>query len=305
MELVRLALGAPVHPLIGEQLVPFLRRHGVVRSEEMLSHMHLVIYVALFYHCCYLVGKHMLFPGLVRWRRAVAPQRLLVQSAIHWVSLVQSVVILTLCYASWPLHTRATHPRPEDRVFATTPVNSVLASFALGYFLWDTVISLRHSSVAFALHGAVSTVVFLIGMTPYINYYAGMFLLFELSNPFLNGHWFARHYLPLGSQTHPHAGDARLVRWSARFALANDLVFFTVFFCARIAYGYYKIGELALDFYRVRADPRFMPYGTAFILGGNLVLNVLNAIWFRTMVCMARDQLYGKRSAAAEQKRAT
>ncbi|AGO10075.1 AaceriAAR085Wp [[Ashbya] aceris (nom. inval.)] len=305
MELVRFALGAPVHPVIGEHLVPFLRRHGIVRSEELLTHVHLVIYVALFYHGCYLVGKHVLFPRLVRWRQPAAPQRLLVQSAIHWVSLVQSFVILTLCYASYPLHTHETHPRPEDRVFATTPVNSVLASFALGYFLWDTVISVLYSSIAFALHGAVSSVVFLIGMKPYINYYAGMFLLFELSNPFLNVHWFARHYLPVGSPSHPHAGDARLVRVSSRIALVNDLVFFTVFFFARIAYGYYKIVELALDFYRVRHDPRFMPYGTAFILGGNLVLNVLNAIWFSAMVRTARKQLWGKPSAAAEQKRTT
>ncbi|AET39465.1 Ale2p Ecym_4414 [Eremothecium cymbalariae DBVPG len=284
MNPVQFLIELPPHPLFTKGVLPFLEHYGIVRSQVLLDYLPLITYVGLFYHCWYLLGKHVIFPWLVKVTKTNRPQWLLAQSAVHLVSVVQSFVILSLCYRSYPLHTRVTHPTAVDRVFEITETNCVVASFAIGYFVWDTIISFVHSSFPFVLHGAVSSTVFLIGMKPYINYYGAMFLWFELSNPFLNLRWFLAHFM----SDDVIARHPRLSRMCSMLKFVNDVVFITVFFGARIVYGYYKIVELALDFYSVRHHPNFLPLETAFILIGNLILDLLNAIWFWTMLKIAK-----------------
>lgn len=64
-----------------------------------------------------------------------------------------------------------------------------------------------------------------------------------------------------------------------------------VFFAARIAWGWFQIGKLCYDFYQVRNEPGFLVFDTIVILAGNFVLDILNVIWFSTMVSVAAKVL--------------
>lgn len=292
--------------------------HRWVGSEAFIENLHSVVYVALFYHLCYVLSKWYLFPPAINWRlsREAGLQKntsrysrrynaLAIQSGIHLVSLLQTIVVLYLSLRFLTRDDAVTgFHTARDRVFGYTRETEVVCIYACGYFLWDAVISLLYSTPAFFLHGLISLVVFMIGLTPYISYYAPVFLMFELSNPFLNIRWFGLKYLDSEGEaasnaeanveeheTHP----SRSQKFAKMFLLLNNLVFMIVFFLSRIVWGWYQIIRLCMDFWAVRHESGFKLCETAVIVVGNLVLDVLNAIWFSTMVTVAIKVMCGRK----------
>ncbi|CAG8517460.1 8593_t:CDS:2 [Paraglomus occultum] len=107
---------------------------------------------------------------------------------IHVVSLVHSVAITAL---SIPLLFDET--LQKDKVFGYDEYAGNVYAIACGYFLWDSLVSLyyvRDFGVGFVVHGSVCFGVYLFAYRPFLNYYGAAFLMFELSTPFLNLHWF-------------------------------------------------------------------------------------------------------------------
>ncbi|SCV03121.1 LAMI_0H05644g1_1 [Lachancea mirantina] len=299
--LVTFIMGLPCPVGVLTPVSTFLSSKKIITSPNLLMQMHSIVYVAIAYHIVFLVSQWILFPPLVRLRFAcekpendkkpetkvddeIKQADLVNQSAVHFVSLVQSLVILYLSLSYLSGHGRSTHPTPESRVFSQSPKTDVVCVFAVGYFVWDALISVMYSSFPFVLHGVVSMVMFSIGLQPYIQYYAPAFLLFELSNPFLNFRWFGIKYLPQVSDRN-HSFVARVCN---ALQLANNVILMLVFLLARIVWGWLKIGELCYDFFQVRNDPRFRPLETAVIVAGNLTLDVLNVVWFSTMLGVAK-----------------
>lgn len=275
-------LGLPAPAVLTTHVLPWCEQHGLITSREFASNLHTALYVALFYQVCFVVGKYLIFPPLVRWRKPHDAVKLVDQSSVHFVSFVQSVVVLRLSIEF--LLSEYYHPRftdPWTRIFGTDGQTTAIVTFAMGYFLWDIYISSVYSTLPFVLHAVVSTVVFCIGMKPYIQYYGGVFLMFELSNPFLNIRWFCIKY---STRTNV------LAQW---FETANNLLLMLVFFLARIVWGWYQIANLAYDFWLVRHDPRFLPLDSIVIVVGNFVLDVLNVVWFSTMVSVAIKTVRG------------
>ncbi|KAM3162575.1 TLC domain-containing protein [Lachancea thermotolerans] len=290
-------MDAAVHFLMGLEPpskfpIHWLTRYGIITSPNILAHLHSVLYVALAYHAVFLASKWVLFPPLVRRRLAHSKdhsrrgrQGLVNQAALHFVSLVQSFVILYLCLSYWRTHGRgSSHPTAEQRVFRQERDTDTVCVFAIGYFVWDALISMVYSSAPFVLHGVVSAVMFLIGLKPYIQFYAPAFLLFELSNPFLNVRWFGIKFFP---QLSDH-NTTRAARALNVFQLANNVALVLVFFGARIVWGWCQIFHLCRDFWQMRHDPRFLPLETLTIVSGNFVLDVLNVVWFSQMLLVAK-----------------
>ncbi|GMG40080.1 unnamed protein product [Ambrosiozyma monospora] len=155
---------------------------------------------------------------------------------------------------------------------------------ALSYFIWDTLISLfyvGYFGVGFLVHGIVSTIVFTIGVFhPYIHYYCPLFLLFEISTPFLNVRWVGLKFDVL----------------SESFKLVNNAILMLIFFFVRICWGWYQVVQLGKDFYNARENPKFTLAGALFILSCNFVLDILNVFWFSKMLTVAINtlkQLFG------------
>lgn len=135
---------------------------------------------------------------------------------------------------------------------------------------------------------------------PFVNFYAPTFILYELSSPFLNIHWFLDKLNLTGS----------------RFQLYNGLLLLFVFFSCRLVWGTYQSIRVYQDVWAAIQSPvttssffdnqtsvatnqsydslkevmRFegggvVPVWLAFTyLGSNIVLNTLNFYWFGKMI---------------------
>lgn len=250
-------------PYVEELVVP------LYTHETLDKHIHELIACILFYHSVYLTSSFLapvMFPQTFR----TMTTKTRVDFHVHVVSMIQSVLILLLIL---PLFNDPV--LLADRMFGYTPYCGFVTTAALGYFVWDAIISLvyvKYFGVGFLIHGVVSASVFYIGMGPFIAYYSGIFILFELSTPFLNLRWFGLKF--------PNV-------FPSSFQLVNNAILILIFFCVRICYGWYQASKLFTDFYFSYQDPRFNIVGAMIIFTGNTILNLLNLYWFYRMVKVA------------------
>lgn len=284
--LVRFLLALPQPTIVATSIVPFLSSKELITSDSILSNLHSIAYVAIFYQLCFILGQYVLFPPIAAFvsDSAHSKRKLINQSAVHFVSLVQSIVILYVsisCLVS-PQYSSENYTA-EERIFNDHRDTEIVCVFAIGYFIWDIYISLFYSTLPFVLHALISTAVFCIGLKPYIQYYAPIFLLFELSNPFLNIRWFSTKYFK-GTKN----------KLLLIFQLINNLLLLLVFFFARICWGWYQIGKLLYDFYQIHDQTGFLLCETIVIVTGNFILNVLNLVWFSTMLSIAVKTITNK-----------
>ncbi|VEU20112.1 DEKNAAC100977 [Brettanomyces naardenensis] len=184
------------------------------------------------------------------------------------VSFIQATLI---CFLGIPIF--GNEYLEEDHVLATTPYSSFYASMALGYFMWDAIVSLyfvNYFGIGFAIHGIVSVMVFAAGLAyGFIHYYSAAFLLFELSTPFLDLRWFG---MTFGTTVFPE--------W---FQLANNIALIVTFFLVRIVWGWYMFARLSIDLYATRLDPRFPILGALATVTSNISIDILNIYWFSKM----------------------
>ncbi|WWD21502.1 hypothetical protein CI109_105988 [Kwoniella shandongensis] len=183
--------------------------------------------------------------------------------ATHVVSMVHALIVIPLairCLSSTSLK--------QDPLFGYDPFVGHVLAFSSGYFLWDTIDSSLNSTIGFVIHGAACLAVFLFSFRPFLAGFGPPFLLWELSTPFLNIHWFM--------------DKAGLNTRYPTFFLVNALVFMLVFFLARIVYG----GANSLLFFNTMWQERAnIPLHLQVIYcGGNLALNALNWLWFSKML---------------------
>ncbi|KAH3679272.1 hypothetical protein WICMUC_001096 [Wickerhamomyces mucosus] len=268
------ALKGPIHhnplapyinlPLVDEYIKP------LVQSHECISrNIHFLIFIILFYQIIF-ISSSIISPLIFSNTFKDLSKKTRLDFHIRIVSLVQSILILI---AIIPLFN---DPIMEnDRVFGHTPYSELVTSAALGYFVWDSIMSLifvKYFGIQFLIHGLVSSLVFYIGMTPFIQYYAGIFILFELSTPFLNLRWFGLKFPKLFPET---------------FNLINNAILILIFFFVRICYGWFQAFKLFNDFYSSYQDERFITLYAIIVAFCYNVLGVLNFWWFYRMAKVA------------------
>jgi hypothetical protein len=183
----------------------------------------------------------------------------------------------------------------SNRFFANTH-----RGFAAGYFLWDTLVSIEHLDVlgvSSLLHGIAALGVTTLGFRPFANYYGINFVLYELSTPFLNVHWFLDKFNMTGS-------TAQLI---------NGLLLIGSFFGARLVWGAWQSYRIYQDVWKawnaqsaskltascakffkatrlgtmleVPLRCRVLPtWLGALYIGANTTLTLLNVFWFSKMV---------------------
>ncbi|KAH8117182.1 DUF887-domain-containing protein [Phellopilus nigrolimitatus] len=198
---------------------------------------------------------------------------------IRVVSLVHALVIIPLALRS--LDFPALN---ADRVFGWDPRVGTLTGIACGYFLWDTLESVIHlSEIGFVVHGLACFFIFSLSFKPFIAYYVPRFLLWELSTPFLNIHWFLD----------------KMGRTGSTLQLINGLCLLGTFAGVRLVYGSIQSYAFYQTLFVNKDDIAFimiLTYGV-----GNVILNGLNVIWFRKMVIALRKRM--ESSAKASEKR--
>lgn len=286
-------------------------------NDTYINHLHQVIYVAIAYQLLFMISYYFIKPIFSRLlidRKNTAliekdnNKRTRNQIAMHVVSFIQALCILEFCFlaiiedpdyyftffrvknemkqlesvslANLDFKTFFDLAKVEERIFGYTENNNKIAILACGYFLWDMLISAYCSTPAFMVHGVVSFTVYSIGLSKFINYYACVFLIFELSNPFLNIRWFANHYQKSNNI----------------LAKVNEAVFMLVFFFCRIVWGFTQMAILLIDFSGVYARQDFQMGHALVISLGNIVLDILNTYWFLIMIKIARKKIFGNRA---------
>ncbi|WRT64766.1 uncharacterized protein IL334_001700 [Kwoniella shivajii] len=224
--------------------------------------------------------SHSISPRLVK-KYGEFDRRTKIGWATHVVSMVHAILVIPLairCIQSQTLK--------SDPVFGYDPFVGHVFAFSSGYFLWDTLDSLMNSSIGFVVHGAACLAVFMFSFRPFLAGFGAPFLLWELSTPLLNIHWFM--------------DKAGLSTKYPTFFLVNALLFMLVFFLARIVYG----GANSLLFFHTMWTERHrIPLHLhAIYCLGNLALNALNWLWFSKMLAKMYARLQGEEKPTSSDK---
>lgn len=134
---------------------------------------------------------------------------------------------------------------------------------------------------------------------PFVNFYAPIFVLFELSSPFLNIHWFCDKVGLTGSRTQ----------------FINGMALLGTFFSCRVIYGTWSSYLVMTDVFSLYRNPpavlsmtpgdamaphpfagKNVPLWLACVyLGSNSILNLLNYYWFTKMIQTVASRFTGEK----------
>ncbi|KAG2177339.1 hypothetical protein INT43_007996 [Umbelopsis isabellina] len=178
----------------------------------------------------------------------------------------------------------------DDRVFGYSARLMNINSLSCGYFLWDMVTGIRYikyQGIGMAFHGVASFLVFILAYRPFFNYYGAVFMMYELSTPFLNFNWFMDKLGWTGS----------------RIQLLNGIVLLCTFFGARILRFIkhetefpYFVSLFCYKYFTTRTIAKYIEPLTDMVAYGsaNIILNCLNVYWFGLMIRMVISRFSGK-----------
>lgn len=156
---------------------------------------------------------------------------------------------------------------------------------------------------------------------PFLNYYATVFILYELSTPFLNIHWFFD----------------KLGMTGTKAQLYNGIILLFTFFTARLIWGVGQSARVWYDIYRALSSAPNTEYMSvtpadeqlagaedvmmyakeagplplwlaAIYLASNITLNTLNVFWFGKMIKAVKKRFepgakdYKKEEAGSKEK---
>ncbi|KZT26569.1 hypothetical protein NEOLEDRAFT_1241024 [Neolentinus lepideus HHB14362 ss-1] len=186
----------------------------------------------------------------------------------HVTSLAHSLLILPLSFSHLHLPALA-----ADRAFAWDDAAGHVYAIACGYFLWDALDSVVFfQDISFVVHGLSCLAIYGMAFKPFLAYYGVRFLLWELSTPFLNIHYFLDKLALSGSP----------------LQLLNGACLLASFFGARLVYG----GAMSYEFFGTLQEAApVLPTAYIVVYGvGNVVLNVLNWVWFFKMISALRKR---------------
>ncbi|KKZ62565.1 hypothetical protein EMCG_02972 [[Emmonsia] crescens] len=264
---------------------------------SMTLHIHEIIFFFVLYQFAQSVVSPRLSTALFPKFYPHFNRRTKLNWDVHVVSLVQSSLINTV--ALWVMYVDKDRQAMTlfERVWGYSGTCGLIQGMAVGYFIWDLIISTRHIRVfgiGVWFHAVSALWVFSLGFRPFVNYYGPTFILYELSTPFLNFHWFFDKVNMTGSKA----------QWY------NGMALLSAFFCSRLVWGIWQSFRVFVDIFTAYKqahnssvwDPLSLANAEvskfadaqmaggiplwliATYLGSNLILNSLNIFWFWKMI---------------------
>ncbi|KAL9621445.1 MAG: hypothetical protein Q9160_004088 [Pyrenula sp. 1 TL-2023] len=257
---------------------------------------------------------------------------------VHVVSLVQSVIINALSLWVILFDSERASMNNVERIYGYTGAIGLAQAFGVGYFLWDLIVSTIHFRIfgpGLWAHALAACWVFSFGFRPFLNYYGPTFLLYELSSPFLNVHWFCDKLDLTGSPLQWYNGMALIGSFfGARLIWGNwqsVLCFRDIWNAVNLPVGgaaassvtgtgtaaeifSQRNGSLCLGKAScVAAQAEVMKYTSATTgpipkwlaltyLSSNLVLNSLNIFWFGKMIATVKKRFEEPPSSPKQEK---
>ncbi|EHK26695.1 uncharacterized protein TRIVIDRAFT_90622 [Trichoderma virens Gv29-8] len=276
----------PPIPWLSELVQPWSDR---LNLPSLPLHIHEVLLSAVFYSLIF-------WPISPILSRIIAPQhysKLSRKRRLNWdahvVSFIQSTLINVIAIWIMFVDQERKNMDQEERIWGYTGASGMVQALAAGYFVWDlfvTSLNLDVFGLGTLAHAIAALLVYTLGFRPFVNYYGCVFILWELSTPFLNIHWFFDKVNMTGT----------------RAQLYNGILLLFSFFSCRLIYGTYQSYCVFRDMWpAINAHPiktfsesPVMDFATsettvptwlaASYLMSNLTLNTLNFYWFIMMI---------------------
>lgn len=151
------------------------------------AHAHEILLFAGFYFVVHILSA-VAAPLFVPQYRSLKPANKHGFDA-HVVSHVNAILLCVISFPMFFSDNLRTHT-------SYTPYSGFVVSAAVGYFLWDLVVTLvyyKYNGFGFFLHAIVALYVFLQALRPFMMDIAAPFIWFEASTPFVNINWFGSH----------------------------------------------------------------------------------------------------------------
>ncbi|MCJ1306462.1 hypothetical protein MMC25_000104 [Agyrium rufum] len=265
----------------------------VLALKTLPLHIHEILHSFSIYH----IINTYLAPELSTWLCPDVYSKLSERTKLNWnvrvVSTIQACFInsaaLYVIFADEERWTMGWH----ERVWGYTGATGMVQGFAAGYFLWDLMISSTQLDVhglGSLMHAASALTVSMMGFRPFVNYYGLNFILYELSTPFLNIHWFMDKFGMTGS----------------RLQLVNGILLLISFAGCRLVWGTYQSVGMYKDVWAAiqtpAADLPVPAWLAVAYLVANSVLNILNFYWFGRMIQTLRSRFDEPKDAREERK---
>ncbi|KAF6787075.1 TLC domain-containing protein [Colletotrichum sojae] len=274
-------------------------------------HVHEVLAASVLYSVIYYPISPMISRLIVGRKYLDLPRRRRINWDAHVVSLVQSTLINALAVWAMFVDTERNEMDWQARIWGYTGAAGMIQALAAGYFLWDLVVTSCNMDVfgiGTLAHAISALFVYSLGFRPFLNYYGCTFILWELSTPFLNIHWFFDKLGMTGS----------------RAQLYNGLLLLFTFFSCRLIYGTYQSVKVFTDIYAainvhpVLPAPRDIDDDMRVLTGvmrfattrstvptwlavtylvSNITLNGLNFYWFIMMIRAVRKRFQPAKTA--------
>ncbi|KAL5120256.1 hypothetical protein ACEQ8H_001814 [Pleosporales sp. CAS-2024a] len=295
----------PPPPMLVQLSKPLAESLGM---KTMPYHLHEVLLGFLCYHFI----LHVLSPVI---SQMVCPQtyrrfdkRTRLNWDMHWVSMIQALFINSA--ALWVIFRDEQRHKMDwaGRLWGYTPASGMVQGFAAGYFLWDLQISTQYISIAGVsslVHAIGALAVTCIGFKPFGNYYGLSFVLYELSTPFLNVHWFCDKLGMTGGRLQLYNGVALLVTFFGCrivWGTYSSILIYSDIYTALTTVPHDPMGSL-LDNAKCEGNASVLAYGGSgcefgdlpmwllcVYLVGNTALSLLNIYWFSQMVKAVRKR---------------
>ncbi|KAI4123567.1 MAG: hypothetical protein LQ341_007181 [Variospora aurantia] len=159
----------------------------------------------------------------------------------------------------------------------------MVQGFAAGYFAWDLLASAEDVDVhgwGAVFHAASALIVSMMGFRPFVNYYGVNLILYELSTPFLNIHWWLDKLGMTGST----------------LQLVNAIALLTTFAGSRLVWGTYQNYCMYKDIWRAVQHPGELPVPSWLALAylaSTTFLSGLNLYWFGKMIQAVSKRFQG------------
>jgi len=162
------------------------------------------------------------------------------------------------------------HGLDLDPVYGSTDESLILSIWAAGYFLYDTVLCLFDSTLAFVVHGLVCFgVYFAAALMPINQYFAAVFLCFEMSTIAMNISWTLK----------------KVFQCSGIIMNLANMMFAISFLLVRVIWGNYMSYNVFALSIPLLAKEKGLRLGIMiFELLCNVVLTALNLLWMYKII---------------------
>jgi len=292
-------------PQLASAVKPLAQQLGL---STLPAHLHEIAFAYLLYEATFRLISPLLSTFLAPRLYTSFSRRGRLNWDAHVTSQVQALLINGL--ALWAMFAdplREVQDVPSAwraRLWGYSGATGLAQAMAAGYFLWDATASALHMDVmgASALaHAAAALAITTLGFRPFANYYGLNFVLYELSTPFLNIHWFLDKLGYTGSTLQFANGMLLLLTFGASRLVWGSWQSWRIYCDVWEAWRDRTPYELKCKAYRavmsdalglsVPKECRIMPPWLALLyVCGNTVLSVLNFWWYYKMIAAVRKR---------------